>query len=91
MENADPNGCGNTGWTALLLASKDGHSNVFVMHKADQHVEIYKHLDSFTIASVEGNTEVVKTFLNHAEITFESLSMGWYYACHFGHVHIAVK
>ena len=91
MENADPNDCGSTGWTALLLASKNGHSNVVVMllhHKADLHVEIYKHLDSFTIASVEGNTDVVKTFLNHAEIIFESLSMGWYYACHFGHVPI---
>ena len=89
MENADPNDCGSTGWTALLLASKNGHSNVVVMllhHKAELHVEIYKHLDSFTIASVEGNTDVVKPCLNHAEITFESLSMGWYYACHFGHV-----
>ena len=91
IENADPNGCANTGWTALLFASKNGHSNIVVMllqYKANPHIEMYKHLDSFTIATVEGNTDVVKTFLNHAEITFESLSMGWYYACHFGHVPI---
>ena len=90
-ENADPNVRSNTGWTALLLASKNGHSNIVVMllqYKANPHVEICKHLDSFTIATVEGNTDVVNTFLNHSEIRFESLSMGWYYACQLGHVPI---
>ena len=90
-ENADPNVRSNTGWTALLLASKKGYSNVVVMllqYKANPHVEIRKHLDSFTFAIAEGNTDIVNTFLNHSEIRFESLSMGWYYACQFGHVPI---
>ena len=90
-ESADPNVCSSTGSTALLLASKNGHSNVvkiLLQYKANPHVEIRKHLDSFTIATVKGNTDVVNTFLNHSEITFESLSMGWYYACQLGHVPI---
>ena len=90
-KNADPNVFSNTEWTPLLLASKNGHSNVVVMllqHKANPSVGIRKHLDSFTIATVKGNTGIVNTFLNHSEIRFESLSMGWYYACHFGHVPI---
>ena len=90
-KNADPNAHSNGGWTPLLLASKKGHSNVVVMllqYKANPHVEICKHLDSFTIAVVDGNTDIVNTFLNHSEIRFESLSMGWYYACQLGHVPI---
>ena len=90
-ENADPNVCSNEGCTALLLASKNGLSNVVVtllQYKANPHIEIRKHLDSFTIATVEGNTDVVNTFLNHSELRFESLSMGWYYACQLGHVPI---
>ena len=90
-ENADPNARSNTGWTALLLASRNGYSNVVVMllqYKATPHIESRKHLDSFTIATVKGNTDVVNTFLNHSEIRFESLSMGWYYACQLGHVPI---
>ena len=88
-ENADPNAHSNEGWTPLLLASMNGHSKVVVLllqYKANPHVEIRKHLDSFTIATVEGNTDVVNTFLNYSEIRFESLSMGWYHACQFGHV-----
>ena len=91
QENADPNVCSSTGWTALLLASKNGHSNVVAMllqYKANPHIEICKHLDSFTIATVKCNTNIVNTFLNHSEIRFESLSMGWYYACQLGHVPI---
>ena len=90
-ENADPNVRSNTGWTALLLASRNGYSNVVVMlllYKANPHVEICKHFDSFTIAAFKGNTDVVNTFLNHFKIKYESLSMGWYYACQFGHVPI---
>ena len=90
-ENANPNACSNEGCTALLLASKNGLSNVVVMllqYKANPHIEIRKHLDSFAIATVEGNTDVVNTFLNHSELRFESLSMGWYYACQLGHVPI---
>ena len=90
-ENADPNVRSNTGWTALLLASKNGHSNVVVMllqYKANPHVEIRKHLDSFVIATIECNIDILNTFLNHSEISFESLSMGWYYACRLGHVRI---
>ena len=90
-EKANPNAHSNEGWTPLLLASKSGHSNIVVVllqYKANPHVEICKHLDSFTIATVEGNTDVVNTFLNHSEIRFESLSMGWYYACQLGHVPI---
>ena len=30
----------------------------------------------------------MNTFLDHSEIRFESLSMGWYYACQLGHVPI---
>ena len=90
-KNADPNARSNEGWTALLLASKYGHYNVVVMllqYKANPHVEIRKHLDSFTIATLEGNTDIVNTFLNHSEIRYESLSMGWYYACQLSHVPI---
>ena len=90
-ENVDPNVHSNTGWTPLLLASNNGHSNVvkiLLQYKAYPHVEIVKHLDSFTIATLEGNTDVVNTFLNYSEIRFESLSMGWYYACQLGHVTI---
>ena len=90
-ENADPNVCSSTGWTPLLLASKNGHSNVIeilLQYKANPHFEIRKDLDSFTIATVIGKTDIVKTFLNCSEIRFESLSMGWYYACQLGHVPI---
>ena len=90
-EKAVPNAHSNEGWTPLLLASKNCHSNVVVMllqYKANPHVEIHEHLDSFTIAAVEGNTDIVNTFLNHSEIRYESLSMGWYYACQLGHVPI---
>ena len=89
--NADPNALSNEGLTALLLASKNAHSNVVAMllqHKANPHIEICKHLDSFTIATVKGNTDIVNTFLNHSKIRYESLSMGWYYACQLGHVPI---
>ena len=90
-ENADPNAHSNTGWTPLLLASKCGHSNVVVMllqYKANPHNEIRKHWDSFVIATIECNIDIVNTFVNHSEISFESLSMGWYYACRLGHVRI---
>ena len=90
-KNADPNAHNKEGWTPLLLASKSGHSNVVAMllqYKANPHVEIVKHLDSFTIATVEGNTDVVNTFLNQSEIRYESLLMGWYYACQLGHAPI---
>ena len=90
-KNADPNVCSNTGWTPLLLASINGHSNVIVVllqYKANPHIEVRNHLDSFAIATIEGNTDVVNTFLNHSKISFESLSMGWYYACQLGHVPI---
>ena len=90
-ENSDPNAHSDTGWTPLLLASKKGHSNVVKMllqYKANPHIETVKHLDSFTIATVKGNTNVVNTFLNYSEIRFDSLSMGWYYACQLGHVRI---
>ena len=90
-ESADPNVCSSTGSTALLLASKNGHSNVvkiLLQYKANPYIEICKHLDSFAIATVKGNTDVVNAFLNHSEIRFESLSMGWYYACQLGHVPI---
>ena len=89
-EKADSNAHSNEGWTPLLLASKSGHSNVVVMllqYKVNPpHVEICKHLDAFTISAVEVKTDIVNTYLNHSEIRFESLSMGWYYACQFGHV-----
>ena len=55
MANADANAHSSTGWTALLLPSKYGHSNVVKMllqHKANPHIEISKHLDSFTIATL---------------------------------------
>ena len=90
-ENADSNFRSNTGWTTLLLASINGHSNVVVMllqYNANPHIEIREHVDSFIIATVEGNTEVVNTFLNHSKVRFESLSMGWYSACQLGHVPI---
>ena len=90
-ENANPNMCSSTGWTPLLLASMNGHSNIIeilLQYKANPHFEIQKDFDSFTIATLQGNTDIVNTFLNHSEITFESLSMGWYYGCHFGHVPI---
>ena len=90
-ENADSNAHSNRGWTPLLLASNNSHSNVVVMllqYKANPHVESFKHLDSFTIAAVKGNTDIVNIFLNHSEIRFECLSMGWYYACLLGHVPI---
>ena len=89
--NADPNPHSNEGWTPLLLASRNSHSNIVVLllqYKGNPHIEIRKHLDSFTIATLEGNTDIVNTFLNHSEIRFESLSMGWYYACQLGHVPI---
>ena len=90
-ENVNPNVCSNTGCTPLLLASINGHSNVVKMllqYKANPQVEIRKDLDTFIIAIAEGNTDVVNTFLNHTEIRFDSLSMGWYYACQLGHVPI---
>ena len=90
-KNADPSVCSNTGWTPLLLASMNGHSNVIVVllqYKANPHTEVRKHLDSFAIATIEGNTDVVNTLLNHSKMRFENLSMGWYYACRFGHVPI---
>ena len=90
-EKVDPNVCSSTGCTALLLASKKGHSNVvktLLQHKANPHIEIHKHFDSFTIATIQGNIDVLNIFLHHSEIRFESLSMGWYYACQFGHVPI---
>ena len=90
-KNADPSVCSNTGWTPLLLASKNGHSNVIVMllqYKANPHIEVRKHLDSFAIATIESNTDIVNTLLNHSKMRFENLSMGWYSACWFGHVPI---
>ena len=62
--------------------------SILLQYKANSHIEIVKHLDSFTIATIEGNTDVVNTFLNYSEIRFESLSTGWYNACQLGHVPI---
>ena len=61
---------------------------MLLQYKANLHIEICKHLDFFTIATVKGNTDIVNTFLTHFEIRFESLSVGWHYACQFGHVPI---
>ena len=57
-------------------------------YKANPHIEICKHLDSFTIATVKGNTGILNTFLTHSEIRFESLPVGCCYACQFGHIPI---
>ena len=62
--------------------------SILLQYKANSHIEIVKYLDSFTIATIEGNTDVVNTFLNYSEIRFKSLSTGWYNACQLGHVPI---
>ena len=31
---------------------------------------------------------IVHSLLNHADLSFETLSIGWYYACHCGHIPI---
>ena len=94
-QNADPNICNNNGCTALMAASMNDNSDIvetLLQYKANSDIvigqDIQMSLDSLQIAAIKGNTEAVNSLLNHADLSFETLSIGWYYACHCGHIPI---
>ena len=91
---ADPNMVNRMGITALMSASLCGHSEVvklLLTHHAD-----YRHcvsvnsipLDSFGFACCSGNKEIVGVFLNVANLSPTSLSLGWYIACLYNKPHL---
>ena len=82
------------GAIALMFASMNGHSEVvklLLAHNAD-----YRHCvsmnsiptDSFAFACYSGNKETVDVFLNIANLSPTSLSLGWYNACLFNKPHL---
>ena len=95
-KGADPNIHDNDGRTALMVASQEGHSDiieVLLRYNANPHyfVTITSNgvsLDSLACAAVSGNIECLNILLKHTKFSFKSLSMGLYFACHFGHVSI---
>ena len=91
---ADLNMVDRKGVTALTLASLFGQSKVvklLLAHHAD-----YRHcvsvnsipLDSFGFACHSGNKEIVDIFLNVANLSPTSLSLGWYIACLYNKPHL---
>ena len=92
QKGADPNIHDNDGRTALMVASMEGHSDiieVLLRHNANPHYFVTSEgvsFDSFACAAANGNIECVNIFLKHTELSLKSLSMGWYFACGYGHV-----
>ena len=91
---ADPNKVHRKGITALMCASHYGHSEVvklLLAHHADYRHCVSRNsipLDSFAIACCGGNKETVDVFLNIANLSPTSLSIGWYIACLFNKPHL---
>ena len=91
---ADPNVFYSDGKTALTLASRGCHSKVvklLLAHHADYTVSISVRgipFDSFGYACYRGNKETVDVFLNDANLSPTSLSLGWYIACLFNKTHL---
>ena len=91
---ADPNINNKMGGTALMFASLCGHPEVvklLLAHHADYHLCVSMKsipLDSFAIACCSGNKETVDVFLNIANLSPTSLSLGWFFACLFNKPHL---
>ena len=91
---ADPNVLHRNGQTALMFASHGGHSKVvklLLAHHADYTVlKSVRGIsyDSFGYACLRGNKETVDVFLNDANLSPTSLSLGWYIACLFNKPHL---
>ena len=91
---ADPNLVYKSGESALRLACHCGHSKVvklLLAYHADYHhcVSVKNiPIDSFAIACHSGNKETVDVFLNVANLSPTSLSLGWYIACLYNKPHL---
>ena len=91
---ADPNKVNRMGGTALMFASLYGHSEIvklLLAHHADyRHCSSMKSipLDSFGFSCRSGNKETVDVFLNVANLSPTSLSLGWYIACLYNKPHL---
>ena len=91
---ADPNLVSRSGQSALTWACYSGHSEVvklLLAHYADyRHCVSMKNIpaDSFAIACCGGNKETVDVFLNVANLSPTSLSLGWYFACLYNKPHL---
>ena len=90
----DPNVLHSNSKTALMFASNGGHSEVvklLLAHHADYTASVTAksiQFDSFGCACLSGNKETVDVFLNDANLSPTSLSLGWYIACLFNKTHL---
>ena len=93
-KGADPNIQNEDGVTASILACGNGHSDiieVLLRYNANPHYFVTSDgvsFDSLAYAVMSGNIECVNIFLKHTELSLKSLSMGWFWACGYGHVPI---
>ena len=95
-EGADVNVQDGKGSSALSICSQKGRSDfikLLMTYKANPSVCVFlpEHaipVDSFTLAALSGNVEVVSTFLSCTGLGSNSLSLGWYHASNNGHAAI---
>ena len=93
-KGADPNIQAKDGRIALMFAIMEDNSDiieVLLRYNANPHYFVTVDglpIDSLACAVMCGNIECVNIFLKHTELNLKSLSLGWYFACGFGHVPI---
>ena len=93
--NAEVNIQNNNGWTALMLASLNGHTEVAKLlldHHAQVDLQSNEGLSALMLASHYGDTEVAKVLLDqHAQVDLQS-NEGWsalMLASHHGDTEVA--
>ena len=76
------------GYTALMLASIKGHVEVadcLLQSFADPHIIAYNGLMAFSLATFNGNRDLVHMFLDKAEPTTDEIEKAVITSCYGGH------